>query len=189
MRTANPRHRRSMTPPGWRRPALAAAMLAALGLAGACAEADPVSTPAEEPSAAAKGDTAAAVTASSAAGSTVAVPDGKPAVVYFFAPSCYSCIAGTRAVADAQAKAPEAADYVAVNVDPGQKAEEVRAFLDAADGSALLRTTDTQGALATKFGVNALGTLIVLDADATPVYTGVDPPAGEITAAVKRAAS
>jgi thiol-disulfide isomerase/thioredoxin len=132
---------------------------------------------------------AASVTAATADGTTVTVPDGKPAVVYFFAPSCYSCIAGTRAVANAQTQAPEAADYVAVNIDPGQNAQSVRDFLTTADGTALARTTDTGGELASAFNVRALGTLIVLDADGTVVHTDVDPPAEAITAAVEKAAA
>lgn len=167
-------------------------VLGLLGLTAACGDTSPASTAAaQQTSAAAARDNSGAgiVTAHRAAGGTVAVPDGKPAVVYFFAPSCYSCIAGTKAVAAAQAQAPEAADYVAVNLDPGQNTEDVAAFLNAADGAELLRTTDTEGSLATGFGVRALGTLLVLDADGAPVYTGIDPPAGEITTAVKRAAA
>lgn len=191
MRGATTKRHRPARGAGQRRFALVVAF-SLLSLTAACGDPSPASTTATpQQSAAAAPDNggAPALTANRATGGTVAVPDGKPAVVYFFAPSCYSCIAGTKAVAAAQSQAPEAADYVAVNLDPGQKTEDVAAFLNAADGAALLRTTDTEGALATRFGVRALGTLLVLDANGAPAYTGVDPPSGEITTAVKRAAA
>lgn len=76
---------------------------------------------------------------------------------------------------------------MAVNLDPGQSADDVGAFLDAADGSALARTSDARGELARTFGMRALGTLVVLDDAGQVVYTSIDPPAEEITAAVEKA--
>lgn len=161
-------------------------VLTVLGAATAC------TTAATPPGRAPSGEDRSArvsVTATTAGGATVTVPDGRPAVVYFFAPSCYSCIAGTRAVARARAHAPTAADYVAVNIDPGQNEQGVRDFLAAADGSELARTSDAEGRLVGAFGVRALGTLIVLDARGRSVYTGVDPPVAAITEAVDDAAA
>jgi hypothetical protein len=65
----------------------------------------------------------------------------------------------------------------------------VRAFLDAADASALARTSDPQGALARAFRIQALGTLVVLDTAGRVAYTGIDPPPDQITDAVTHAAA
>lgn len=179
-------HRALPTSPLRRVPLIVVSVLALVALVTACGEQP--DTTARAASSAGDKQAAASVTATTADGTTVTVPDGKPAVVYFFAPSCYSCIAGTRAVANAQSQAPKAADYVAVNIDPGQSQQSVRDFLTMADGTALARTTDTGGTLASAFNVRALGTLLVLNADGTVAHTSVDPPATAITAAVEKAA-
>jgi cytochrome oxidase Cu insertion factor (SCO1/SenC/PrrC family) len=114
-----PRRRRVRS---WRMPLLATALLAVLAGAAACGETDATAgSPDQQAGAVSAGAGGLSVTATNADGAQVRLPAGKPAVVYFFAPSCYSCIAGTRAVADARQHAPEAADYVAVNLDPRSK--------------------------------------------------------------------
>lgn len=164
---------------------IAPAVAAVLALATACGEQAATPAAGGVPPAAQTGATAP-FTATTADGNKVTVPGGKPAVVYFFSASCGSCIEGARAVAQAQKDAPTAADYVAVGLDPGSTDADIRSFLTSADATALAGTPDGQGELMRAYRVQAVSTAIVLNPAGQVVYTGIKPPASEITAAVQK---
>lgn len=124
-------------------------------------------------------------TATGPDGTSVTVPDGKPAVIYFFAAGCSQ---GAPAVAAAQRQAP-GATYVAVDLDPGATQAGARAVLRAAGAGDTGLAVSTDTSLVTRYGVATLGTTVVLDANGTPVYNGVEAATGAITTAVTGAAS
>ena len=123
----------------------------------------PSPAPGAEYSVAGSASTAAtAFTASTLSGDQVAVPGGKPSVVFFFSATCGSC----GALAEAQASTPDA-NYVAVDIDPNESVDVVREFLTANDASTLAYARDTDAALTRAYELTQLSTAVVLDASGT----------------------
>jgi hypothetical protein len=116
-------------------------------------------------------------------GASVTVPDGKPAVFYFFTTSCSQ---GAPAVASAHRQTP-GATYVAVDLDPGATEAGARGVLRSAGANEAGLVVSTDTSIVTTFGVSTLGTTVVLDATGKTVYTRVEATAGEITTAVAAA--
>ncbi len=144
----------------------------------------PSPAPGAESSVAGSASTAAtAFTASTMSGDQVAVPGGKPSVVFFFSATCGSCGPGARALAEAKASTPDA-NYVAVDIDPGESVDVVRQFLTANDASTLAYARDTDAALTRAYELTQLSTAVVLDASGTEVYRGVDPTASKLRSAL-----
>jgi hypothetical protein len=122
-------------------------------------------------------------TATTSNGATVAVPGGKPAVVYFFTAGCSQ---GAPAVAAARRRAPGAI-YVAVDLDPGQSQAQARSVLRQAGATDTGLAVSTDTSIVAAYGVSTLGTTVVLDAAGKPVYTGVEATTAQISAAVATA--
>ncbi len=147
----------------------------------------PTPTPGAVSSAAGSASTAAtAFTATTLSGDQVAVPGGKPSVVFFFSATCASCGPGARALAEAQASTPDA-NYVAVDIDPGDSETVVRKFLTTNDASTLAYARDTDAALSRAYQLTRLSTAVVIDASGTEIYRGVDPTPSQIRDALTRA--
>jgi thiol-disulfide isomerase/thioredoxin len=181
-----PAHRSSR--PRWRWLVLPA-MAAVLAVVTACGGQDAPSAAGTPPSAAGAGQGAAAsFTATAADGREIPVPGDKPTVLYFYSASCGSCIEGARSVAQAQQQAPDAANFVAVALDPGSTQSDIRNFLAAAEATGLAGAPDDDYSLMRAYQVQSVSTAVVLDAAGQTVYTGVEPTADQLSAAVGKAA-
>lgn len=137
-------------------------------------------------SAAGTSNAATAFTASTQSGEDIAIPGGRPSVVFFFSATCGTCGPGAQALAETQAGTPDA-NYVAVDVDPNDSVEDVREFLDANDASTLAYARDPDAALARAYQLTQLSTAVVLDAAGTEVFRGVDPTSAELSSALTEA--
>ncbi|MEJ7704375.1 MAG: redoxin domain-containing protein [Geodermatophilaceae bacterium] len=127
-------------------------------------------------------------TASTLTGQEVTVPGGKPTVIFFFSATCGSCAAGAQALADAQQTNPEA-NYVAVDIDPSETADDVREFLTANQAEGLAYATDTNGSISRAYEVTRLSTAVVLDSEGAEVSREVEPTLDQILAALTAAGS
>lgn len=148
--------------------------------------AEPSPAPDAVSSAAGTSTAATAFTASTMSGAEVAVPGGKPSVVFFFSATCGTCGPGARALAEAQASTPDA-NYVAVDIDPNESVNDVQEFLTANDASTLAYARDTDASLTRAYQLTQLSTAVVLDAAGTEVYRGVDPTSTQIRSALTKA--
>jgi hypothetical protein len=97
------------------------------------------------------------------------------------------CVTGLATLARAQAADP-GADYVAVDIDPGATASQVRALLAAAGAAGLAAATGPGGDLIAAYRIQAVGTTVVQAPAGAVVYTGIDPSISTVTAAVTTAA-
>lgn len=136
---------------------------------------------------AAAGATAEAFTAQTAAGARVSVPGSKPSVLFFFSIECGACGPFTKVLAEVQQSAPEAANYVAVDVASYETAPDVEAFLAQNQASSLAYAIDTNTRLISAYQVNQLSTVVVLDASGTEVFRGVEPSVEQIRDALTEA--
>lgn len=120
-------------------------------------------------------------------GTTVRVPDGKPAALFFFSVGCGSCIGGARSLHAAEQRVGARADFLAVDVAPSEPASSIRQFLDYVHAPDLPVTVDTHARLIRHYKVAALSTLVVVDPSGKVTYRATDPTATQIRAALTRA--
>ncbi|WP_157622527.1 redoxin family protein [Nostocoides sp. Soil756] len=166
--------------------AAAVATLLVLAVTATALSAEPGPPPGAGSSVAGSSTAATAFTASTLSGGEVAVPGGKPSVVFFFSVTCGTCGPGARALAEAQASTPDV-NYVAVDIDPNESVNDVREFLTANDASTLSYARDTDASLTRAYQLTQLSTAVVLDAAGTEVYRGVDPTTSQIRSALSKA--
>jgi hypothetical protein len=123
-------------------------------------------------------------TATSASGQQIVVPGGKPSVLLFLGVNCGGCGPTATALGQLQTQAPGAANFVGVDITPGESASDVRGFLTAnhADGLGVALDTDTH--LITALGVTQLTTVVVLDATGAPTYRAVEPTPEQVQTAL-----
>ncbi len=172
--TGRPPRRRWPLPVG-----VAVAVITVAALAYTALTPDP--TPTVGPAA------AASFTAATSTGTQVTVPGGKPSAVLFFSADCGTCGPATQALAQAQAADPQGADYVAVDLDPGETPADIAAFLAANQATNLAVTSDTDGTLASAFGVTRLSTAVFLGTDGHVVSRAVEPDTTQIRDQLRRA--
>ncbi len=158
-----------------------------LGLTG-CAVPQAAQTPAGAVSPAAA-SVAVPFTAQTVAGAKVTVPGSKPTVVYFFAVGCSSCGPTAKVLADVQSSTAQKVDYVAVDVSPDETGPQVEAFLSQYHATSMAYALDTNAGLIDAYGVQDLGTAIVLDGSGKVVFRGVEPSAGQIRDVVAKASA
>lgn len=72
-------------------------------------------------------------------------------------------------------------------MDPGATAATITPFLDYANAATLPATVDTSGALAAKYGVTSLGTVIVLTSTGSETYRAVEPDSAPLVEALRTA--
>lgn len=102
-------------------------------------------------------------TAQTTDGEEVPVPGTKPSVLFFFSIECGVCGPATNMLAEVQRSAPEAANFVVVDVANYETAPEIESFLAEYEASSLGYTIDTDARLITAYKVNQLSTVVVLD--------------------------
>ncbi len=129
---------------------------------------------------------AASVAATASDGAGLRVPGDRPAVLYFFSTSCAPV--GLSAMSSTNNSHPDA-DYVAVDIDQGVSAAQVRQYLAAAGAGGLAVAADSGGAAMAAYRVSAEGTIVVVGSHGGVTYSGVDPSAGQLATAVTTAVS
>ncbi|WP_406690318.1 thioredoxin-like domain-containing protein [Saccharopolyspora sp. ID03-671] len=128
-----------------------------------------------------------AFTARTLAGNTIAVPDGKPAALFFFSVNCGTCGPGAVALAQAHQALGDKARFVAVDVAPSETDEDIRGFLTGNRAESLAFTRDTNAGLIGAYQINQLSTVVVIDPAGNEVYRGIEPSADHIQTALTQA--
>lgn len=155
--------------------AVGAAFLAARPHAGVTA------TAASAVSAGSVGVAQGAFTATTMSGHQVTFPGARPSVLFFFATTCTSCVAGAQAMVAAQSSS-GGANFVAVDVDPNETAADIQGFLVATQSTGLAYVSDSTGRLTRSYAVTDLSTVVVLDASGRVVDHLIEPSAAQIQA-------
>lgn len=127
-------------------------------------------------------------TATTMAGPPVTVPGAKPSVLLFFGVSCGGCGPTSTALAQIQQQNPDAANFVGVDITPGETDGDVRGFLTANHATGLGYAFDTDTRLIRALGVTQLTTVVVLDATGAPTWRAVEPTREQVQAALATAA-
>ena len=129
------------------------------------------------------------LSAATAGGGQVSVPNGKPSAVMFFSATCGTCGPATHALATAQQGDPQGANYVAVDLDPSESPADIAAFLTANQASTLATTSDINGQLTRTFGVTQLSTAVFLAPDGHVLSRTVEPTTTQIRDQLRTAAT
>lgn len=139
-------------------------------------------SPAAQERGAAPAKAAGAFTARTLDGTGVDVPESRPSALFFFSVECGACGPGAQSLAHAQKAVGAKANFVAVNVNPGDTAGDISGFLrdNQAERLALIRDTDAR--LLQAYQVHQLSTAVILNASGQVVYRKVDPTAAQIQA-------
>ena len=170
-----PRSRRSLSVPRPRHLASALFLVAALALTTAC---DSSSTDAAG---------AVAATVSDIDGATRTIPDGKPAALFFFSVGCGECVGGADSLNKASTALGSSADYLLVDVDPGESKDFINGFRDYIKAPELPAVIDTGATLTTRYKVTSMSTLVVIDAKGDVTFRAIDPSAEKIQAELTKA--
>ena len=136
-------------------------------------------------------DPGSPATVTSVDGQQISLPaTGEPPAVFFFSVGCGGCVGGVRSLGEAATAADKAgteASFLAVDMDPGESQETIEEFMEYVDAEHVPAAIDTGAALSQRFGVAALSTLIVVDADGNVTFRGTDPSTRTITAELEKA--
>lgn len=119
----------------------------------------------------------------------VVVPDGKPAVVFFFSYRCGACFTGGEQVVAAHHKAATKADFLLADYAPSETKKEIDAFRSQIGGTQVPAVSSGVVELASHWQVTAPSTVIVLDEDGAIAFRAVDPTAEQILEAIDQAAA
>ncbi len=109
---------------------------------------------------------------SSISGQKIALPaTDKPTAVFFFSVGCGECVTGVGELGEAATAAEKAgidAQFLAIDMDPGESKDLISDFMDYVDAEHVPPAIDAGAAVSQRFQVASLSTLIVIDADDTP---------------------
>lgn len=128
-------------------------------------------------------------TATTVSGQQIAVPGGKPSVLLFLGVNCGGCGPTATALGRLQAQTPGAANFVGVDITPGESASDVRGFLTANHAEGLGVALDTDTRLISALGVTQLTTVVVLDATGASTYRAVEPTSAQVQTALAAVAA
>ncbi|WP_246204138.1 TlpA family protein disulfide reductase [Streptomyces tailanensis] len=117
----------------------------------------------------------------------ITVPGDKPTALFFFSVGCGECATGAKSLAKAGKALNGKAGVLAVDMDPGESPQTIRQFLDYIKAPELPTAIDKGAALAQKYKVATLSTLIVVDPSGKVTYRATDPGPEAIQAALKKA--
>lgn len=139
----------------------------------------------------AAGGSGGRTTVTSIAGQQIDLPATRePSAVFFFTSGCGECAGGARSLGEAAAAAQKSgakAQFLAVDLDPGESKQTIQAFMDYVKAGQLPVVVDTGAALSQRYGVAALSTLIVIDAGGKVTFRATDPDAKTITNELEKA--
>ena len=128
-------------------------------------------------------------TAATMSGQQLSVPGGKPSVLLFLGVHCGGCGATAAALGQLQQQAPAAANFVGVDITPGETDSDVRGFLYANHATGLGYAFDTDTRLIKALGVTQLTTVVVLDASGAPTWRAVEPTPAQVQAELAKLAA
>jgi thiol-disulfide isomerase/thioredoxin len=137
-------------------------------------------SPAAQAGAAAPAKAAGAFTARTLDGAGVDVPGSRPSALFFYSVECGACGPGAQSLAEAQKAVGAKANFVAVNVNPGDTDGDINGFLRDNQAKQLALIRDTNARLLQAYQVTQLSTAVILNASGQVVYRGVDPTAAQI---------
>lgn len=133
------------------------------------------------------GDNAPQFTTGTTAGTTFALPAGKPAAVFFMAGWCTTCYPEAQALAKIHKDMGDEVAILAVSPDPSDSLDALKKFADAA-GAKYGFAHDNDGTLAQAFGVRALDTTVIVDATGKVTFRdGVPTDEATLRAALTKA--
>lgn len=162
-----------------------ALLLAAVVIAGSGGSS--TGTPPAADDAAVSAETMPAVSLTTLEGKPVELPSGRPGALFFTVSSCLSCIPSAQALGELDATLGRQADIVWVGIDPNDPPSAVRERRRSMGNPAYPFAIDTSGTLAGRYGVTALGTTVVFDANGRIVERLIEPGRGQLEAAFRKA--
>ena len=123
------------------------------------------------------GDTAPDFTVPTLAGDTFTLSEqrGKPAIVFFMAYWCGTCLPEAQALAQLQQEYGDRVSIVALDVDPTSTPEALAQFKRAAGDGAFVWAFDASQQVATSYQVRSLDTTYVLDRAGVILYRDESP--------------
>lgn len=119
-------------------------------------------------------------TAATMSGQQLSVPGGKPSVLLFLGVNCGGCGPTATALGQLQQQAAAAANFVGVDITPGETDSDVRGFLTTNHATGLGYAFDTDTRLIKALGVTQLTTVVVLDASGAPTWRAVEPTPAQV---------
>jgi peroxiredoxin len=136
-----------------------------------------------------KGTTAATFTAPSLNGPrfSLAAQRGHPVVLFFMAASCTSCLLESNALGRIQHKYGSNVRIALIDIGKGDSSTALRAFVQRSAGPSRFWILDSDGTLASTYGVQTLDTTYVVDKGGRIVYSNRLPVGfGELDRAVRQ---
>lgn len=100
---------------------------------------------------------------------------GKPAVIFFMAYWCGTCIPEARALGQLQQEYGDDLTLIAIDVDPSSTLEALTNFKEAADNANITWAFDTGQQVTNDYQVQALDTTLILDSEGRIVYRDAFP--------------
>jgi peroxiredoxin len=118
------------------------------------------------------GDTAPNFSVPTLDGETFTLTDGRgnPAIVFFMAYWCGTCLPEAQALAQLKGEYGDKLNIVAIDLDPSSTPQALEQFKQAAGGESLTWAFDTDQQVASSFQVRSLDTTLVLNAGGVIVY-------------------
>lgn len=155
---------------------LAVAGVSLLGKSGA-------STSNETGQAGTAGQVIAPVELTSLDGGRLALPDGRPGALFFSASSCVSCIPAAKALGELKRGLGDRVDAVFISIDPGDPPAALAERRESVGSPPYPFAIDTTGLLAGQYGITALGTVLIYDAEGTIADRLIEPDLGQLKGA------
>lgn len=119
-------------------------------------------------------------------GRVVRLPAGRPGALFFSVSSCLSCLPSAEALGEVKRKFGGRVDVAWVSIDPSDPPAILRQRRRAIGDSPYPFTIDKSGTLAKRFGITALGTTLVYDAQGRVSARLSEPGRDQIEAAFRK---
>jgi peroxiredoxin len=120
-------------------------------------------------------------------GTVVSSPSGKPEVLLFLtSQGCSSCQAQAETLDQLARRAGGQATLLGIEMDPSVRTRDLIKFGNDLGGLHYPLASDSDGSLQRRFGANALGTVVILDAAGHGVYRAVDPTLEDMWSGLQR---
>lgn len=121
------------------------------------------------------GEPAPEMTVTTLDGDEVEVPNELPAVLFFFAGWCTTCVPEAQALGQLQDELGDKVVILAVSVDPTDTRQAIDTFMAAAGNPTYVVAHDLDGSVTQAYDVAALDTTVIVDAGGTVVFRDAAP--------------